>query len=171
MPNSAVPFSSFPHAPAPTPIRKARSNLPSAISRSQSLQPIPSTPAASALFPKDLKSLFSLGPEATRSLLREYGLQSTMSSPVVDEIQLKVFKPSREFHSPVSAAQATAPQAASPIQGGFESDEDVKAHLEDMNTFMSHIGVSTSASPFRVSGRNPSDCYEPPGTFLDGPSP
>ncbi|KAJ2914398.1 hypothetical protein MD484_g6012, partial [Candolleomyces efflorescens] len=140
-PNSAIPFSSFPHAPAPTPVRRTRSNIPSAISRSQSLQPIPSTPAASALFPRDLKSLFSLGPDATRALLREYGLQSTMSSPVVEDIKLKVFKPASEPHSPVQVIQAKAPRSLSPIPGEAESDEDVKAHVEDMNTFMTHIGV------------------------------
>jgi hypothetical protein len=99
---------------------------------------VAATPSASALFPKDLKSLFALDPGSTRTLLKEYGLQSTAPSPVAEETMYKFKSPSLP-HSP------TSHKAPCPVDEEAESDEEMQSHVEDMNTFMSHIGV-----PFKM---------------------
>ncbi|TFK23924.1 hypothetical protein FA15DRAFT_670011 [Coprinopsis marcescibilis] len=135
--SSAFPLSEFPHAPAPTPIKRSVSAFASlgAISRSHSIQPM--SPGPSALFPKDLKSLFALGPDATRTLLREYGLESAAPSPSIEEsgsiARLRAPKLGRRVSS-----KGTEP--AIPEESDSE-DENVEVHVQDMNTFMAHIGV------------------------------
>ncbi|KAF6760193.1 hypothetical protein DFP72DRAFT_805518 [Ephemerocybe angulata] len=128
-------MSGFPLPHVAMPIRRSTSNAPSAISRSQSLQSVASTASASALFPKDLKSLFALDSGSTKTLLREYGLQSAMSSPAVDDGKPKAHRLPSQSHSPV------AQRPPSPVIEESEMNGDIDAHVEDMNTFMSHIGV------------------------------
>lgn len=77
------------------------------------METVPPTP--SPLFPHDLKTLFKLGPEDARILLRQYGLSSGVSSPITPK--------------PKGLANENENE-------GTSSD-----HVEDMNKFMAHIGV------------------------------
>ena len=152
---SALPIGSFPTPPAPSPIKRSKSlgiPAPGAISRSQSLsmqQAIPQTPSVSELFPRDLKALFALSPDATRTLLRDYGLQSVGSSPVAEEAKHKAFSSAL---SQMAFSPLVGQMPPSPVQEESD-DDDVRAHMEDMNTFMSHIGVSLTVAVSMVSGR------------------
>ncbi|EAU91474.2 hypothetical protein CC1G_01963 [Coprinopsis cinerea okayama7 len=135
-------------APAPTPIRRstsAFSGMCGPISRSQSYQHNNHSvaPTPSALFPKDLKSLFALGPDATKILLKEYGLESTTPSPTAEEANLGAPKMQRRASSNKSKAATAASQQPSIPEESDVEEEDVQleAHVQDMNKFMSHIGV------------------------------
>lgn len=136
----SLPFSEHLRLPVRPPMRRSlstrstSSTVPSVISRSQSLQMTAATPSVSALFPKDLRSLFSLDPGSTRTLLKEYGLPSCTPSPATEEPMYQ-FKPPSMPHSPA------AHKPPSPVEEESESEEDMKSHMTDMNTFMSHIGV------------------------------
>ncbi|KAJ3536009.1 hypothetical protein NMY22_g6224 [Coprinellus aureogranulatus] len=142
VPASSLPFADHLRLPLALPMRRtpstrSTSTAPSAISRSQSVQMTAGTPSASALFPKDLKSLFALDSGSARTLLKEYGLRSSAPSPVTEG-----HTSLRPSHIPESPATRKPP---SPVEEGSESEDDVKTHMEDMNAFMSHIGV-----PFKM---------------------
>lgn len=130
---SSLPVFTYSTSPSPAPMKRSTSNAPSAMSRSHSLQP---TSSASDLFPRDLKSLFSLNSSSTRTLLKEYGLQSTAPSPQTDSVP----DPLSETKSKQPASSGVAPLL---VVEEFEesTEQEMKAHVEDMNTFMSHIGV------------------------------
>ena len=112
-----TPASAFPRVPAPTPIKRTSSN------------PFKEQPTISALFPADLRSLFALGPDATRKLLREYGLASEHSTPVME-------KPPKDIRLPVVDEEAGVTSDQENNSSGNE-----EAHAADMNRFMAHIGV------------------------------
>jgi len=111
------PVSALPRirAPAPTPIKRSTS-----YSFKGAETPVPPTP--SPRFPRDLKSLFQLGFEDAKTLLREYGLSSGVSSPAI---------PNPKGPPDVGAS-------GSSHANGETNDED---HVKDMNKFMAHIGV------------------------------
>ncbi|KAF9049883.1 hypothetical protein BJ165DRAFT_1454572 [Panaeolus papilionaceus] len=117
-----TPMTAYPRAPAPTPIKRTSSNK-----FRSNLGPIPSTP--STLFPADLKALFDLGPEETKKLLRDYGLNSAVTPTVAKGKGL----PGVQEEDDITNA----------LEGEKEEDEHDKlaAHAKDMNTFMAHIGV------------------------------
>jgi hypothetical protein len=83
--------------------------------------PVPPTP--SPRFPRDLKSLFQLGFQDAKALLREYGLSSGVSSPTT---------PNPRGLPDVSTS------GSSDANGNTNDDE---GHVKDMNKFMAHIGV------------------------------
>lgn len=85
-PMDPSPLSAFPRlkVPAPTPIVTSSHYLLLPGGSNQYVQVIPPTP--SPLFPRDIKSLFALGPETARRLLRDYGLDSIdEQSPATDD--------------------------------------------------------------------------------------
>jgi hypothetical protein len=115
------PVSALPsiRAPAPTPIKRSTSNSFKGAYSFETVVP----PTPSPRFPRDLKTLFSLGVEEARTLLREYGLTSGVSSPVTP----------RPRGIPVVGDDGGSADA-----NGEMSDE---GHVQDMNKFMAHIGV------------------------------
>lgn len=102
-------------APAPTPIRRSTSH---SFKGTPNLDTVPPTP--SPLFPRDLKTLFKLGAEDARTLLRQYGLVSSAASPITP-------KPRGHENEGTS--------------GSSDDAIDDACHVEVMNTFMAHIGV------------------------------
>ncbi|KAH6914324.1 hypothetical protein BKA70DRAFT_1261076 [Coprinopsis sp. MPI-PUGE-AT-0042] len=146
---SARPLSAYPHATAAnTPFAMRRSvsgfsALPSAISRSQSLglQPI-SAATPSALFPRDLNSLFALKHGDAKALLKEYGLKSAASSPISEEEKMMLKAPKMQKRSSSSKAVPKVHQPSIPEESeNSEDEEEFEEHVQDMNTFMAHIGV------------------------------
>ncbi|CAA7259037.1 unnamed protein product [Cyclocybe aegerita] len=117
-----TPATAFPRVPAPTPIKRTFSNP---------FRSDVGPPTASTLFPQDLRALFSLGPEATRRLLREYGLVSATSTPAVET-------PPKHRGLPSVEEEATVGSDSDHGSGG---ENDQEAHAADMNKFMAHIGV------------------------------
>jgi len=114
------PVSALPciRAPAPTPIKRSTSH---SFKGAHSLEtPVPPTP--SPRFPRDLKSLFQLGFEDAKALLREYGLSSGVSSP----------------NTPNPRGPPDLGTSGSSDANDDTSDE---GHVKDMNKFMAHIGV------------------------------
>ena len=112
-----TPRSAYPPVPAPTPIRRYASN------------PSRDPPTVSALFPPDLRTLFAMGPEQTRQLLRDYGLVSGSPTPLIET-------PPKDKGLPV------IDERPSPTCDKEEpSGETEEAHVADMNKFMAHIGV------------------------------
>lgn len=95
----------------------------------QSIQVTPPTP--SPLFPRDLKSLFALGPDATRRLLRDYGIDSKdEQSPATDEPR------------PKAALRSSIPESLT----GSPLELDDEHHEQDIHRFMFHIGVRAYSS-------------------------
>jgi len=128
----ATPTSAFPNnfnykVPAPTPIKRVTSSSLRSALISDTVPPTPSS-----LFPRDLSALFALSQEDTRKLLREYGLDSAVSSPV---------RPRPRGLSIVNEEDTVSSEE---MGGGEEEEEeeDSDAHAQDMNKFMAHIGVS-----------------------------
>ncbi|KAJ3514789.1 hypothetical protein NLJ89_g2168 [Agrocybe chaxingu] len=117
-----TPATAFPRVPAPTPIKRTFSNP---------FRTDIGPPTASTLFPQDLRALFSLGPEATRRLLREYGLVSAASTPAVETPPKHRGLPSVEEEAAIG----------SDSDHGSGGENDQEAHAADMNKFMAHIGV------------------------------
>jgi len=118
------PVSALPsiRAPASTPIKRSTSNSFKGAYSFETVVP----PTPSPRFPRDLKALFQLGVEEARTLLREYGLASGVSSPVTP----------RPRGIPVAGdGEGTSDSADA---NGELSDE---GHVQDMNKFMAHIGV------------------------------
>ncbi|KAF9485949.1 hypothetical protein BDN70DRAFT_365927 [Pholiota conissans] len=117
--NLATPTTGFPYpqlqVPAPTPIRRTGSNS----FRSAIPDTVP--PSPSPFFPRDMSTLFSLNPEETKRLLREYGLSSAVASPAVEH--------------PVR------PRGLSIVNEDAAEEEDPDVHARDLNKFMAHIGV------------------------------
>lgn len=118
MSDTPTPFSSIPKAPVATPVRTT-------------FRTYTAPPTPSALFPRDLKSLFALGPDAARALLRDYGLDSPMLSPIKEEA-----KPKTPLKNKTSGSSVTSPRSATE-----DSDDEATSHAQDMNKFMAHIGV------------------------------
>lgn len=112
-----TPSSAYPHVPAPTPIRRIASN------------PTREPPTVSALFPPDLRTLFALGPEQTRQLLRDYGLVSESPTPLIET-------PPKDKGLPAIDEEVSSTRAKNEHLG-----ENEETHLADMNRFMAHIGV------------------------------
>jgi hypothetical protein len=112
-----TPSSAYPHVPAPTPIRRIASN------------PAREPPTVSALFPPDLRSLFAMGPEKTRQLLRDYGLVSESPTPLIETPP----KP--------KALPGIDEEVSSTHDKEKPPGENEEAHVADMNKFMAHIGV------------------------------
>jgi hypothetical protein len=144
---SARPLSAYPHATAaqtPFAIRRSASGVSaSAISRSHSygLQPI-SAATPSALFPRDLNSLFALKHGDAKALLKEYGLKSVTTSPISDEEQAALKAPKLQKRSSSSKAISKTHQPSIPEESETSEDEvEIEEHVQDMNTFMAHIGV------------------------------
>ncbi|KAF9526668.1 hypothetical protein CPB83DRAFT_857595 [Crepidotus variabilis] len=145
MPTPASTLSSMnshlPSVPAPTPIKRSVSN-PFTPSVTWTREP----PTASTFFPPDLKSLFSLGPEDTRRLLREYGLASATATPALERPPKERALPSvdEESGSPGSDSDAEiyiSIKKGKQKESDTEDEEDPEAHAADMNKFMAHIGV------------------------------
>ena len=122
------PVSALPsiRAPAPTPIKRSTSN---SFNRTHSLETVSPSP----LFPRDLKSLFKLGAEDARILLRQYGLVSGVPSPTTPR--------------PGGLASVNENESTSGSSDAHNLNEtgDDACHVEDMNKFMAHIGVWASA--------------------------
>lgn len=118
MSDTPTPFSSIPKAPVATPVRTTF--------RTSSTVP----PTPSPHFPRDLRTLFALGPDAARALLRDYGLDSPMLSPIKEEA-----KPKTPLKNKTSGSSVTSPRSAE------DSDDEATSHAQDMNKFMAHIGV------------------------------
>jgi len=121
-----TPLSVFPHVPTPTPIKRTTS-------RDLAIPPTPSL-----LFPRDLKSLFSLKPEAAKKLLREYGLASGNSTPLLEKPKMPL--------EHVEEESATSPggwdlDVEEPSDEDEVDEENAAEHVEGMNKFMAHIGV------------------------------
>jgi len=121
-----TPLSVFPHGPTPTPIKRTTS-------RDLAIPPTPSL-----LFPRDLKSLFSLKPEAAKKLLREYGLASGNSTPLLEKPKVPL--------PHVVEETATSPggwdlDIEDPSDMDEVDEENAAEHVEGMNKFMAHIGV------------------------------
>jgi len=118
----ATPASAYPGVPAPTPIKRSTSG-------SFRIDRGPLT--ASTLFPEDLRSLFRLGPDETRKLLRDYGLVSAAPTPVVER------PPPRDRALPSVDEELNSGSDSENCSG----DEGSEVHAADMNKFMAHIGV------------------------------
>lgn len=144
---SAHPRSADPLTPSSLRHSASTISAGSTLSRSASYQATAPTP--SALFPKDLKTLFELRPDDAKTLLKEYGLEGRAPSPVVEEAKLRApGKLQRQVSSnrPPKSAVTFHPSIPEESDSGSDTDEDderadIKAHVEDMNTFMAHIGV------------------------------
>ncbi|PPQ93717.1 hypothetical protein CVT25_013057 [Psilocybe cyanescens] len=120
----ATPTTTFPQAPAPTPIKRVTSS-----SLRSALLPETVPPTPSRLFPRDLTALFALSQDEARRLLREYGLDSATSSPVRETIRPRGLSIVNEEGSD------TLHDEKSDLTEGSD------AHAKDMNKFMAHIGV------------------------------
>lgn len=130
-PMDPSPLSAFPRlkVPAPTPIATSSHCLMIPGGSNQYIQVTPPTP--SPLFPRDLKSLFALGPDAARRLLRDYGIDGKdEQSPATDE------------PCPKAAPRSSIPE--SPIGSPLESDDE--HHEQRIHRFMFHIGVRAYSS-------------------------
>lgn len=121
------PVSAMPSitAPAPTPIKRSISNPFRGAHRLEA-----TTPTSSSLFPPDLKTLFKLGAEETRTLLRQYGLVSGAPSPITPK--------------PRGLANVNENEGTSGSSDANAETSDAACHVEDMNKFMAHIGVCYS---------------------------
>lgn len=131
MSSNPTPTSAFPRPPAPTPIRSAIPTLMIPRESNQVFEMIPPTP--SPLFPRDLKSLFSLGPDAARRLLRDYGIEGdtdAVRSPRTDEP-----RPKAAPKNTLGVVSESPSEPLSPTSADSESREN------DINKFMAHIGV------------------------------
>ncbi|KAG5645439.1 hypothetical protein DXG03_006263 [Asterophora parasitica] len=114
------PMTPFPGVPTPTPLTLKVPALMVPPGSNQVFELIPPTP--SPLFPRDLGSLFALGPDAAKRLLQDYGLDSTASAG-----------PSPSIEKPRAKAPLT--------KTGLNTPEDSPKREEDINKFMAHIGV------------------------------
>lgn len=110
-------------APAPTPIKRSTSN---SFNRTHSLETVSPSP----LFPRDLKSLFKLGAEDARILLRQYGLVSGAPSPTTPR------PPALGGLASVNENESTSGSS-----DAHNEAVDDACHVQDMNKFMAHIGV------------------------------
>ena len=103
-------------------------------------------PTASPLFPKDLATLVTLGPDQVRMLVREYGLGGDAGDEDGDD----------EGHVPAvrgaESAKKTAGQKQRPISA-FTDMSDAGSWMnaglggsreDDINRFMRYIGVSNT---------------------------
>lgn len=103
------------------------------------MQPI-SAATPSALFPRDLNSLFSLKHGDAKALLKEYGLKSAAPSPISKEEQLKAPKLQKRTSSSKAVPKTQQPSIPEESENS-EDEEEMEEHVQDMNTFMAHIGV------------------------------
>ncbi|KAF8070441.1 hypothetical protein FPV67DRAFT_1487415 [Lyophyllum atratum] len=121
---AASPMTAFPGVPAPTPIVSTASACMVPFGTNQVFELVPPTP--SPLFPRDLKSLFALGPDKARRLLQDYGLDSAVSavpSPSSGRPRMKASKTG--LNTPEDSPTFESPAS--------------REH--DLNKFMAHIGV------------------------------
>lgn len=101
-------------------------------------------PTASPMFPRDLATLVSLGPEEARKLVREYGLigEDEDEGDVDEEVQVAAVRTptgrTRRDPRPTSTF-TTASDGQSWVNAGLQGSRE-----EDINRFMRFIGVSVS---------------------------
>ncbi|KII95749.1 hypothetical protein PLICRDRAFT_227669 [Plicaturopsis crispa FD-325 SS-3] len=112
-PTDVPPTPAIPSPPAPTPIAEVDGDTDD-------------TPTPSPFFPRDLASLFALGPDSARLLVQEYGLIDQGQSPV-------------EERQNISAARTPS------TPGSGDSRE------ANLNRFMAHIGVPFKMVPAPAS--------------------
>lgn len=86
-------------------------------------------PTPSNLFPRTLKTLFSLKSEDARLLLREYGIDESPSPKSPKPVAMK------------RAQSSSAAPATSPASSVDTLVEDGGSREQDINKFMAHIGV------------------------------
>ncbi|KAF5386103.1 hypothetical protein D9615_002309 [Tricholomella constricta] len=122
----ASPMTAFPEVPAPTPLLLSAPALMIPAGSNQVFELIPPTP--SPLFPRDLRALFALGPDAAKRLLQDYGLDSTASA--------------------APSPKTEKPGAKAALKTGLNTPEDSPmreiasaSREEHINKFMAHIGV------------------------------
>ncbi|RDB25317.1 hypothetical protein Hypma_007932 [Hypsizygus marmoreus] len=120
----ATPMSAFPMVPTSTPLVAAPA-LMMPRGSSQIFELVPPTP--SPLFPRDLKSLFALGPDAAKRLLQDYGIDHGQS-------------PSSQESHPKAPPRGLTDSAIdlSPIVSPLDAAD---SREQDINHFMAHIGV------------------------------
>ncbi|TFK44856.1 hypothetical protein BDQ12DRAFT_717999 [Crucibulum laeve] len=136
------PLTAYPRVPASTPITAPPPAFLAPPRGGSSLEAIPPTP--SPLFPRDLKSLFSLGPDAARNLLRDYDLDGGSNN---------------EDISPGSGIERPKPRAFARVSvnstdsspTSTEFGVKVNSREDDLNKFMAHIGVPFVMIPAPVS--------------------
>ncbi|KAG6866225.1 hypothetical protein C0991_007250 [Blastosporella zonata] len=123
--NIASPVTAFPAAPMPTPMVARIPAIVFPPGSKQVFELVPPTP--SPLFPRDMRSLFALGPDAAKQLLNDYGLQNTSAAP----------SPSKTDGHRIRVATQTGlnTPVTSPVIEPHTTRE------EDINKFMAHIGV------------------------------
>ncbi|KAI0799964.1 hypothetical protein C8Q74DRAFT_1233536 [Fomes fomentarius] len=104
-------------------------------------------PTASPLFPRDLATLVSLGPEEARTLVREYGLigEDENEGDVDEEVQVAAVRTPtgrmRRDPRPTSAFTTTS-DGQSWVNAGLQGSRE-----EDINRFMRFIGVGFQVLP------------------------
>ncbi|GLB37396.1 hypothetical protein LshimejAT787_0404470 [Lyophyllum shimeji] len=124
---AATPMTAFPGVSLTTPtvLPAASTRLVVPPGSNQMFELVPPTP--SPLFPRDLKSLFALGPDAARSLLHDYGLynpSSAVPSPNTEKPRMRAV-PDTGLNTPEDSP----------------TFENCASREQDINKFMAHIGV------------------------------
>ncbi|KAG6831779.1 hypothetical protein H0H92_007931 [Tricholoma furcatifolium] len=124
----ASPMTPIPDAPVPTPMVTTVPAVVFSGGSKQFFELVPPTP--SPLFPRDMKSLFALGPDAAKRLLNEYGLGTASATP----------SPSLEHAVKLVTDTGLHTPEVSPIVSSTSREEDI-------NRFMAHIGVPLRMVP------------------------
>jgi len=88
-------------------------------------------PTASPLFPRDLKSLFSLGPDEARTLVRDYDIDGKETGKTSPGNETK--GDSSALKSPNTSADTTG------VNGAADSASNSREH--NLTKFMAYIGV------------------------------